>query len=141
MRTPTQNALSPKCKVWIERDGHVALSDWRVDLLEKVNACGSLAEAARQLRVPYKTAWYKLKEVEAGLGQPLLVKTSGGLHGGGALLTPTGREVLRRYRQLVTGIEELIGERFARLFEELPIDADTDLRPTAGRRTSPSGVG
>ena len=108
--------LAPRCKVWIERDGRVAMSDWRADLLEKVDACGSLAEAARQLGVPYKTAWYKLRDVEAGLGQPVLAKTSGGRHGGGASLTPAGREALRRYRELVDGLDQLIAERFASLF-------------------------
>ncbi len=118
--TSALETLAPRCKVWLERDGHVALSDWRVELLEKVDACGSLAEAARRMNVPYKTAWYKLKEVEAGLGSSVLLKTSGGARGGGASLTPAGREVLRRYHELVAGIEELVARRFADLFGEPP---------------------
>jgi len=110
--------LLPRCKVWVERGGHVALSDWRVELLEKIDACGSLAEAARQLDVPYKTAWYKLREVEGGLGVAVLQKTSGGAHGGGARLTQAGRDVVQRYRQVVDGIDELIRERFERLFSD-----------------------
>lgn len=109
-------ALSPRCKVWLEHEGHVAMSDWRAELLEKVDACGSLAEAARQLKIPYKTAWYKLREVEAGLGCPVLTKTSGGAHGGGAALTPEGREIVRRYQRLMVGLEALVAERFAQLF-------------------------
>ena len=59
---PGDVALAPRSKVWLERDGQVVLSDWRVELLETVEATGSLARAADQLGVPYRTAWYKLKE-------------------------------------------------------------------------------
>jgi hypothetical protein len=55
-------ALCPRSKVWLERGGQVVLSDWRVELLEAIEATGSLARAAERLEVPYRTAWYKLKE-------------------------------------------------------------------------------
>jgi hypothetical protein len=55
-------ALCPRSKVWLERGGQVVLSDWRVELLEAIDATGSLARAAERLDVPYRTAWYKLKE-------------------------------------------------------------------------------
>ena len=55
-------ALRARSKVWLERDGQVVLSDWRVELLETIEATGSLARAAARLDVPYRTAWYKLKE-------------------------------------------------------------------------------
>jgi hypothetical protein len=55
-------ALCPRSKVWLERGGQVVLSDWRVELLEAIEATGSLARAAERLDVPYRTAWYKLKE-------------------------------------------------------------------------------
>lgn len=105
--------LTPKCKVWFEREGSVALSDWRVDLLLAVDRCGSLAAAARQLDVPYKTAWYKLKEVEAGLGMPVLQTTSGGRDHGSAVLTPVGKQIVERYQAVVRGLQELVDARFA----------------------------
>jgi hypothetical protein len=55
-------SLCPRSKVWLERGGQVVLSDWRVELLEAIEATGSLARAAERLEVPYRTAWYKLKE-------------------------------------------------------------------------------
>jgi hypothetical protein len=55
-------ALCPRSKVWLERGGQVVLSAWRVELLEAIEATGSLARAAERLDVPYRTAWYKLKE-------------------------------------------------------------------------------
>jgi molybdate transport system regulatory protein len=106
-----------RCKVWLETErGKVALSDWRVDLLAAIEAHGSLAEAARQLKVPYKTAWYKLKEMEDSLGEPLLVTSSGGAAHGSARLTPAGKQAIDRYRRLIAGLDELIGQRFSAEF-------------------------
>jgi molybdate transport system regulatory protein len=48
--------MQVRTKIWIEQDGAVMLSDRREALLEEVEATGSLAEAARQMDVPYRTA-------------------------------------------------------------------------------------
>ncbi|MGH8630604.1 MAG: winged helix-turn-helix domain-containing protein, partial [Burkholderiales bacterium] len=74
-------------KVWLERDGRVALSGWRIALLEAVGEAGSLAAAAARLGVPYRTAWYKLREVEEQLGVRLLDTHRGGADGGHTTLT------------------------------------------------------
>ena len=110
--------LVPHFKVWVDVDGKVALSDWRIDLLEKVDACGSLAEAARQLDIPYRTAWYKLHEMEAALGGDVLVGHSGGASRGGTHLTERARDAIRRYRCVTAGLEELVAGRFAEAFAD-----------------------
>jgi hypothetical protein len=38
--------LQPQAKLWIEIDGKIALSQWRVALLEAVQATGSLSKAS-----------------------------------------------------------------------------------------------
>lgn len=60
----TPGGLAPRAKLWLERDGRIALSEWRVALLEAVEATGSLAKAAEHLDIPYRTAAYKLREIE-----------------------------------------------------------------------------
>lgn len=105
-------------KVWIEQDGEVMLSDWRVALLEAVEATGSLAEAARRMDVPYRTAWHKLKALETRWGIPLLVTESGGADGGRSRLTPQARELIRRFHLVAHGLQEQAATRFADIFRE-----------------------
>jgi molybdate transport system regulatory protein len=112
------STLVPHVKVWMDADGKVALSDWRIDLLEKVDACGSLAEAARQLDIPYRTAWYKLHEMEDALGGEVLIGRSGGVSRGGTFLTERARDAIRRYRRVTAGIDEMIAARFAEAFAD-----------------------
>ncbi|HLH23155.1 MAG TPA: LysR family transcriptional regulator [Chloroflexota bacterium] len=116
---PDGAALCPHSKVWLERDGQVVLSDWRVELLEAIEATGSLARAAERLDVPYRTAWYKLKEIERRLGVRLLATQSGGAAGGGSHLTAEAREVVARFRRVNAGIAQLVAERFRAEFREL----------------------
>ena len=51
-----------RCNFWIEVEGEVALSGWRVALLEAVEETGSISAAAGRLNVHFRVAWRKLQE-------------------------------------------------------------------------------
>ena len=108
-----------RSKIWIERDGEVVLSEWRVELLEAIDAHGSLSRAADALDVPYRTAWERVKAAESELGVRLVESESGGADGGGSRLTPEGRDLCRRFRRVSAGIQETVGRRFAQEFAEI----------------------
>lgn len=67
-------------------------------LLEGVEQLGSLRRSAAEMEMSYSKAWTVLRTSEAQLGFPLLERRAGGQGGGGASLTPQGRDFLRRYR-------------------------------------------
>jgi molybdate transport system regulatory protein len=110
--------LEIRSKIWIERRGRgdVVLSEWRVELLEAIDAHGSLSRAAEALGVPYRTAWERVKATEGEIGFRLLDSESGGLDGGGSHLTPRARELCRRFRRVSGGIQEVVSRRFAAEF-------------------------
>jgi molybdate transport repressor ModE-like protein len=104
-------------KVWLEgQDGNVAVSDWRVALLEAIGRHTSLAAAAREMGVPHRTAWQRLREMEERLGIRLVDASSGGASGGHSHLTADGEELVRRFRTLTGGFEEQLDERFRASF-------------------------
>lgn len=113
------NALAPHVNLWVTAEDEVVLSSWRIALLEAVAATGSISAAADQLQVNYRVAWSKIKEMEHGLGVALLTTHIGGSHGGGAELTPTAHDLIRRFRSLSTGLDEWVGRRFAEVFSDL----------------------
>lgn len=104
--------LCCRTKVWLERGGVLALSEWRLDLLKAVDETGSLSDAAERMGVPYRTAWYKLKDIEETLGVKLLATHSGGAEGGHSELTPVARELLTRFRRVTAGVAEYVEARF-----------------------------
>jgi molybdate transport system regulatory protein len=111
-------SLEIRSKIWIERGsgGNVVLSEWRVELLEAIDAHGSLSRAAEALDIPYRTAWERVKATEGEIGFRLLDSESGGQAGGGSRLTPQARDLCRRFRRVSGGIQEVVSRRFATEF-------------------------
>ncbi len=108
--------LTVRSKFWFERDGELVLSDWRVALLEAIEATGSLSAASTRLNVPYRVAWGKLKQIEKRLGVALLQSQSGGSAGGSTQLTAEARDLVARFRRFEAGLPELIQQHFEREF-------------------------
>ena len=111
--------MQPRFNLWIEVGGEVALSAWRVRLLEAVAETGSISAAAEKMNIGYRQAWAKLRECEARLGVPLVETTVGGSGGGGALLTPAGQAYIEKYRRFNAGLDDLIRHRFESTFGPL----------------------
>jgi molybdate transport system regulatory protein len=109
-------ALTPCSKLWLEIDGRIALSGWRVELLEAIEATGSLAAAAEQMGVPYRTATYKLREIETSLGVRLVATHSGGPSGGGSHLTPEARDYVNRWRTFSADLDAWVATHFHAAF-------------------------
>lgn len=93
--------LTVKSKVWIEdEEGNVVFGAGRMRILSAVEEYGSILAAAKSLGMSYRAVWGKIRATEERLGQPILTKQTGGVHGGGSTLTPFGRVLIERFRQL-----------------------------------------
>ena len=108
--------MKPRLNLWIEKDGEVVLSRWRVDLLHAIDQTGSINAAAERMNVSYHRAWEKLHEMETRLGVKLVETQTGGAHGGGARLTPAARDYIAHFEQFCGGIDELVVRRFEQAF-------------------------
>jgi molybdate transport system regulatory protein len=111
-------AITPHANLWVERDDLVVLSLWRVQLLEAIEATGSINAAAERMQVQYHRAWDRLQEMERGLGVPLVERHVGGPGGGGARLTEAGRQYVARFNIFARGVETLIAEQFRQAFPD-----------------------
>jgi len=109
--------MEPKFNLWIEHNGVVVLSEWRVKLLEAIDQTGSISRAAERMKVTYHRAWEKIHEMEEGLGEKLIDAQVGGAGGGGAELTAKGRDLIKRFRQLDQGLSDEIDQRFEEAFK------------------------
>ncbi|WP_093038936.1 winged helix-turn-helix domain-containing protein [Roseovarius azorensis] len=71
----------------------------KAELLERIDRCGSIAAAGREMGMSYKRAWMLIETLNAMFRAPLVESTRGGPGGGGAVLTETGQRVLALYRR------------------------------------------
>lgn len=73
----------------------------KADLLEGIAETGSIAAAGRRMKMSYKRAWSLIETMNACLREPVVETSRGGQERGGARLTPTGEQVLARYRRIM----------------------------------------
>jgi molybdate transport system regulatory protein len=108
--------MEPRAKLWVERDGKLVLSDYRVRLLQLVDETGSLAEAASRMGLSYRRAWGKVREIEANLGTKLVASAAGGSGGGGSRLTPEGRRLVAMFARFRSSAQRDLQREFTRAF-------------------------
>ena len=77
-------------------------------LLEHIDRLGSIAAAARTMRLGYRNAWLWVEAVNRLAPSPLVEKTTGGIGGGRARLTEEGRKVITEYKELRTRFQEFL---------------------------------
>ena len=105
-----------KSKLWLECEGKPVFGRGRRFLLEAIDTCGSINQAAKEVNISYRKAWGYIKAMEERLGIKLIVRQTGGRNGGGATLTKEAREFLKKYEALEDGIREIVDARFNDIF-------------------------
>jgi molybdate transport system regulatory protein len=108
--------MIPRYNLWIEENEEVVLSLWRVNLLTTIDETGSISAAAEKMKVPYRRAWEKIREMEQRLGFRLLDTEVGGSGGGGANLTQKAREYVDRFKKFEKGLDVEVQSRFEEAF-------------------------
>ncbi len=89
-----------KSRIWIEADDQILLGEGRVRLLRAIEEHGSLSRASKQLNISYKKAWRLIDAVNKAAKEPVTTSSVGGVGGGGASLTPYGRDLVNAFETL-----------------------------------------
>lgn len=79
-----------------------------LELLERIDATGSITAAASAMGMSYKAAWEAVEAVNNLSEYPLVERKTGGQKGGGTTLTVYGRRVLGAYRRLEQEREQVL---------------------------------
>lgn len=116
--------LIPKIRVLV--GAVVAIGPGKADLLQAIGEHGSISAAARGMGMSYRRAWLLVEGINNAFKHPLVETLTGGDGGGGARLTETGKEVLRRYRAMEARAARAVAAEL-RGFSQL-------LRPQSKRR-------
>lgn len=89
--------------LWLERSGGTLFGMGRLQLLERIESCGSLKAAAEELGMSYRAAWGKVKASEEALGIALVEKVGG--NKSGCRLTPEGVALAGAFRTWFAEVE------------------------------------
>jgi molybdate transport system regulatory protein len=92
-----------------------ALGPGKIELLRAIAAKGSVAAAARTLRMSHARSVKLVAEINALAPAPIVDTRAGGLSGGGASLTPLGLAVVDAYAAIEASVTGAAAEPLAAL--------------------------
>jgi molybdate transport system regulatory protein len=107
--TGAAKEIVPRVRIRILSESVIAIGPGKADLLEAIEATGSISGAARQMRMSYRRAWILVDTMNSCFKTPLIATAKGGAEGGGATLTARGRDVLARFRALSRSVQKNFG--------------------------------
>lgn len=94
------NEYKIKSRIWIEVGENVLVGEGRVRLLKEIEATGSLNKAAKSIGMSYKKAWTMIDAVNRSSKEAVVTTSVGGQKGGGTVITPYGKDLIKAFDQL-----------------------------------------
>jgi molybdate transport system regulatory protein len=95
-------------RIWLEKDGELYLGWGRVMLLERIRELGSIAAAARSMKLGYRNAWLWVDAMNCLAPAPLVEKVVGGDKGGHTRVTEEGQKAILKYKELRKKFQEFV---------------------------------
>jgi len=89
-----------KSNIWFENSKSGFFGKGRIELLEQIDAHGSISAAAKAMKMSYKAAWDAVNEMNNLSDTPIVKRESGGKGGGGTVLTENGHRTITLYKEL-----------------------------------------
>lgn len=111
------SSLQWRGRIWLDGSDGTFLGFGRVVLLERIKEHGSLAQAARSMKMSYKHAWDLLDSMNRQAGCKLVETTRGGKSGGGAKLTAAGEKAIALFWHYHARFQKVLQEMSAELEE------------------------
>lgn len=88
-------------RFWITKDSKNYLGAGRIELLERIKASGSIAKAAKQMKMSYKAAWDSIDIAnKLSAPNPLVISNAGGGKDSGTQITQEGQKAIDTFKNL-----------------------------------------
>ena len=94
---PLHQDVALRGSLWITVGGHNFGGHGRIELLERIDASGSISQAAKGMKMSYKAAWDTIDAMNNLADAPLVERQVGGKKGGGTRLTERGRQLISNF--------------------------------------------
>lgn len=87
-------------RLWLTKAEHNFIGRDRIELLEKIAEHGSIAKAAKAMKIGYKTAWDAVDSMNNLSHTSLVKRTIGGKGGGGTQLTMYAYQLIATFKAI-----------------------------------------
>jgi len=100
-------------KLWMENGNGKVIGPGRVELLERIQQCGSIRQAALQMNMSYRQAWQIIDHMNNQLKAPVVISHRGGKGGGNAEVTAEGQRVISEFNVFYQKFHQFLAENSA----------------------------
>ena len=97
-------------KLWIANTEGPVIGPGRIELLERIQQCGSIRQAALQMNMSYRQAWQMIDHMNTGLNEPVVISHRGGKGGGKAEVTLKGQTVIEHFKLFYQRFQDFLKE-------------------------------
>lgn len=104
-----------KLHVRILTEDAIAFGPGKAELLEAIHRTGSISQAAKSMNMSYRRAWQLVDTMNQCFQSALVETQTGGSHGGGAVLSEFGLQVLQKFRQMEQKAKQTLAVEFAEM--------------------------
>jgi molybdate transport system regulatory protein len=118
-RKPTPRRARPvaRFRIRVTSGATIAVGPGKIALLEAIHQTRSITAAAQSMKMSYRRAWILVDALNAALKKPAVRSVTGGEHGGGSELTPTGETLLDVYRRIEAQAERACADDIGSLLK------------------------
>ena len=99
------------CRLRIYAKDEAFLGRGPVQLLENIQQHGSITKGAEAMEMSYRKAWQLVENMNKIAGQPLVIKRLGGKEGGGAEVTPAGKEAIATFYEFEKELDAFLAKK------------------------------
>jgi len=96
--------------MWIECESKKFFGPGPMELLERIEDTGSINKAAKQMGMSYKKSWEIINRLNKNAIRPLVETRTGGKKGGGSLISPEAKQLIKQYKNLRKKFEDFLAE-------------------------------
>jgi molybdate transport system regulatory protein len=111
-----------KLAVYLGEEEH-KLGPGKVRLLEAIEELGSISAAARSMGMAYRHAWELVDDLNQCFASPVVAVSIGGREGGGAVLTPWGHELVKRFHHMEEATRRAIGRDLGAIVDGVALES------------------
>ncbi len=87
-------------RFWISYNGKSLLGKGKMQLLQQIDRHGSLRQAAEELNLSYRKAYYMIYSMNKTAEHPVVEMKRGGKNGGASELTPYGKWLILEFDKI-----------------------------------------